>query len=185
MEHNQRLWENARFFSDKMLERRGYRKQCIHVDENENDTLSSSQLSVYVKESAPSILVWYFNIDKLNIDYIKEFIAILETRQYRHGIIIYQNYITSSTKKVLENLYKFTIELFIVKDFQYDITQFKYYCVHEKISSSESSQIKELFKHSMPTILKSDAICRYFYFQKGDILKVTRRNKTIVYRIVK
>jgi DNA-directed RNA polymerase subunit H (RpoH/RPB5) len=168
------IWENAHYYVDLMMEKRGF-KLAQTMDTN---------LTLY-KKNQYNIIIWFFNIDKLNIDYMKEFISILETNNYKHGIIIYQNYITSSTKKVLENLYKFDIELFIVKEFQYDLTQFKYYCHHEKLSSSEAKMIKDKFKSNMPYILKTDMICRYFYFQKNDIIKITRRNQSIVYRIVK
>jgi len=168
------LWKKARYYVQKMLDKRGYNfKQ--QIDKN---------LTLYEKKNE-LIIVWFFDIDKLNIDYIKEFIAILENKNYKHGIIIYQNYITSSTKKVLENLYKFTIELFLLKEFQYDMTDFKYYCPHKKLSMEEAKLIKEQFKNNLPYILKTDVICRYFFFQKHDIIKITRRNQSIAYRIVK
>lgn len=172
----EKLWENAYYYVDIMLQKRNYDYQ---QDIQNNIKLYKNN------DSNDTIICWFFNIEKLNIDYIKEFIGILEKNNYKHGIVIYQNYITSSTKKVLENLYKFTIELFLLKEFQYDITQFKYYCQHEKISNEEMKIIKDKFKKNIPYLLKTDAVARYFNFQKNDIIKITRRNQSIVYRIVK
>jgi len=169
-------WENAKYFSNLMMERRGY-KLLNNQNTNKNMVLYNNNIE--------NVIIWFFDNDKLNIDYIKEFISILENQNIKHGIVIYQNYITSSTKKVLDNLYKFTIELFLVKEFQYDITQFKYYCLHEKINSSEAKLIKEKFKNNLPFILKNDAISRYFLFHKNDIIKIVRQNNSIIYRIVK
>jgi len=140
---------------------------------------------IYANTDNQKIIVWCYNHDKLNIDGIKEFINILETENYRHGIIIYQNLLTSSAKKILDNLFKFYIELFLVKELQYDLTKFKYYCPHEKVSGEEALKIKEKFNNSLPFILKTDVISRYFDFQKNDVIKIVRKNGNIMYRIVK
>jgi DNA-directed RNA polymerase subunit H (RpoH/RPB5) len=140
---------------------------------------------IYANTENKKIIVWCFEYDKLNIDGIKEFITIMEKEKYKHGIVIYQNIMTSSTKKVLDNLYKFTIELFLLKELQYDITKFKYFCLHEKVSSTEAQTIRQRYGNSLPYILKTDAIVRYYCFQRNDLLKIIRRNGTIMYRIVK
>jgi DNA-directed RNA polymerase subunit H (RpoH/RPB5) len=140
---------------------------------------------LYSNNQNDKIIVWCFEQEKLNIDCIKEFINLMDKEKYKSGMIIYQSMLTSSTKKLLDNLYKFEIELFLVKELQYDLTKFKYYCIHEKLSSDDAKKIKEQFGNSLPFILKTDIVSRYFHFQKNDIIKITRRNGTIAYRVVK
>lgn len=140
---------------------------------------------IYANLNNHKIIVWIFMGEKLNIESIKEFITILENDKFKHGIIIYENLITASTKKILENLYKFHIEIFLLNELQYDITKFKYYCHHQKVSDEEAKSIKEKFGNSLPTLLKTDVISRYFNFQKNDIIKIIRKNGTIIYRLVK
>jgi DNA-directed RNA polymerase I, II, and III subunit RPABC1 len=131
------------------------------------------------------VIIYFYDQEKLNIDAIKEFINELMKNNISHGIIIYKNIITSSCKKILMNLFKFDIELFYIKELLYDITKFKYYCIHDKLNEKESQKILQRYGAHLPILLKSDPISRYFYFQKNDIIKITRRNGTIAYRIVK
>jgi len=132
-----------------------------------------------------NIIFYFYDQEKLNIDAIKEFINVLEQHSITHGMIVYKNIITSSCKKILSNLFKYEIELFFMKELLYDITKFKYYCVHDRLNEKEAKKIKEKFGSSLPILLKNDPISRYFYFQKNEVIKITRRNGTIAYRVVK
>lgn len=169
------FWNKALENLQLMMLNRGY----VFIKKKNQDYL------IYANTDNKKIIIWCYVNEKLNIDGMKDFINVLETEKYKHGIIIYQNLLTSSTKKILENLYKFYIELFLVKELQYDITKFKYFCIHEKLNEEESLKIKEKFGTSLPIILKTDAISKYYNFQRNDIIKVLRRNGTIIYRICK
>ena len=172
---NQEMWEKAQENLQLMMLNRGY----VFLKKKDDVYL------IYANTDNQKIIVWCFEYDKLNIDGIKEFIYMLEKEKYKHGIIIYQSVMTSSTKKVLDNLYKFQIELFLLKELQYDLTKFKYFCIHEKMSFTHAKVIREKYGNALPFILKTDHVSRYYYFQKNDLIKITRRNGTITYRIVK
>ena len=171
----EQLWNKALENLQLMMLNRGF----VFIKKKDDTFL------IYANTENQKIIVWCFEFEKLNIEGIKEFINMLEKEKFKHGIIIYQNVMTSSTKKILENLYKFNIELFLFKELQYDITKFKYYCPHEKLSTEEAKKVKERFGTSLPYLLKNDAMVRYHYFQRGDIIKITRRNGTITFRFVK
>jgi hypothetical protein len=68
----------------------------------------------------------------------------------------------------LDNLYKFQIELFLLKELQYDLTKFKYFCIHEKMSFTNAKVIREKYGNALPFILKTDPVSRYYYFQKNE-----------------
>lgn len=168
------MWDKVDIYSDKMMNNRSYNKI-------ENDEI----IKIYKNENDRKCLIWYFKKEKLNIESLREYISILENRKINHGIIIYQNIITSSTKKILSCLYKYEIELFNIKEFQYDLTKFKYYCHHERCNEQEKKEIKNHFKNQLPILLKTDVISRYYKFEKNDIIKIHRKNGSIIYRIVK
>ena len=46
-------------------------------------------------------------------------------------------------------------------------------------------QIKEKYGDTFPSLLKSDPISRFYGYNKGDIIKVTRKNGIVIHRIVK
>jgi DNA-directed RNA polymerase subunit H (RpoH/RPB5) len=169
------MWQKALENLDTMMLHRGY----VFLRFPEENYL------LYADSENRQILVWCFMPEKLNIDGIKEFIHTLEKGGYTHGMVIYGGLLTSSTRKILENLYKFRIELFVYRELQYDLTKFRYYCPHEKVSPEEAVRVREKFGNSLPSLLRTDAVVRYFFFQKNDVIRITRRNGTIVYRVVK
>jgi DNA-directed RNA polymerase subunit H (RpoH/RPB5) len=132
-----------------------------------------------------SLLVFVFS-EKMGIETLKYVIAFCESINIKNSIIIHQNLVTSNCKKVIESLFQYNIEIFELDHFQYDITKLYYYIPHEKVDDETTiSIIKEKYKCKIPILLKSDAICRYFNFKRGDIVKVTRGENNICYRIVK
>lgn len=120
---------------------------------------------------------------KLNIERIKAYIQELEQLNIRHCIIIYDDVITSSCKKIMEYMVKFTFETFQLNEMQYDITKHDLYNVHEKLSAQEVAEIS--CTKNFPILLKSDPVCRYFHFQRGDVIRIRRKNGIIVYRVVR
>lgn len=156
-----------------MLTARGY----IFINK-ENDVY------VYSNESK-QLVVWFFFNEKLNIDAIKDFIIVLEQMKIKHGIIIYSGNVTSSTKKILEQMYKYKIELFSSSEFKYCLTDHMYYAPHRRLKSLESEDIIKRFGSGLPVILKTDPVSRYFNFSKNDIIEIIRKNGSTAYRIVK
>jgi len=172
-------WTNGIHFAEQMLERRGYEKQIEVATEN------NTRAFLFSHATRSDVLVWYFCYDKMNIDSIKEFIHLLENQQIKHGIIVYQNTITTSTRKVIENLFQFRIELFELKEFQYDLTQFRYFCPHDVLEPATMADMRKKFGSSLPSLLRTDPVVRYYNFQKGDIIRIARKNGTQAYRVVK
>lgn len=167
--------ENIYKNTNTMMMNRGY----VLVKRDDYITIYKNPI-----ENKP-IIVWYYISEKLNIDSIKDFIQILEERKSKHGIIIYYSSITSSSKKVLEHLQNFKIELFCFNELTFNLTKHMYYCPHRKLDKTEADIVKENFGTKLPYLLRSDPVVRYFAFQKNDIIEITRKNKSIAYRIIK
>ena len=120
---------------------------------------------------------------KLNIDTMKSIVSILQHQGLHHAIIIYDNVITSSTRKLLEHLWDIYIEVFHIDEMQFNLTHHTLYCKHERLDPSDLGEIKHLVK-KLPVILKTDAVVRYFNFGKHDVLKIHRLDATTSYRVI-
>ena len=132
-----------------------------------------------------NIIVFLNILPKLNINNVKECISYLEKEKINHGIIIYNNLITSSASKIISNLFNMDIELFSIEKLQFNITTHKYYNTHIKLQQTEKEKFIETIGIKIPVIKLSDPISRYFNFKKGDIIKIIRNDNSISYRLVK
>lgn len=136
-------------------------------------------------EGTITLLVFVFS-EKMGIDTLKFVIAYCEKMNIKNIIILHQNLVTSNCKKVIESLFQYNIEIFELNHFQYDITTLYYYVPHEKVQDTNLIKfIQDQYHNKIPILLKSDVISRYFNFKRGDIIKVTRDEGNICYRIVK
>lgn len=156
-----------------MLNNRGY----IVIERTDNKVLAEDF-------DENKILVICSDEQKLNMSTIKEILVILEEHSFNHCILIYKESITSSAKKIIETLPAIKIELFSMDELQYNLIEHELVPLHERLEGEEMRFIKKEWGSKLPTILKNDAVSRYYNYSRGDIIKVTRPDG-IVYRIVK
>jgi DNA-directed RNA polymerase subunit H (RpoH/RPB5) len=171
-------WEKATQHVDLMMERRGFKF------ERQLDLLFFS----YTNDQCRSIVCIFPN-DKLSIETLREIIQFCENQRCRNVVLILQNVWSSNCKKIFENLTFFSLEIFYLKEFQYDLTSLYYFVPHEKLQDAKLlTEIKKTYGSSLPVLSKNDIVSRYYNFQKGDIIKITRNDfniPTISYRSVK
>ena len=122
---------------------------------------------------------------KLNIANIKDCIKFLQENNVQHCIIVYNNNITSSAKRVIANFVDITFELFAVDDLQTNITKHYYVPKHTKLNNKEEIEFKTKMGVDIPILSKTDKVCRFYNFARGDIIKVNRLDGSVAYRIVK
>ena len=161
----------------ELLDQRGYKI----IEESDGQILA-------VKQNGDQICVCLSTNPKFNVERVQEYITIMKQMEVYHAIIIYKDNVTPVAKKVIEESKEMVIELFQEEEMQYNIT--KHYLVpkHELLYKKGSSALKEFkdkFSDKFPIILKNDPVCRFYGYSRGDIIKVTRENGTIMYRIVK
>jgi DNA-directed RNA polymerase subunit H (RpoH/RPB5) len=83
----------------------------------------------------------------------------------------------------IENVLQIDIELFKWDDFVCDIAQHRLVPKHTKIViAEEEKEKKDLDK--WPRIMQTDAVCRYYRFRIGDVLRIDRNDGTVSYRVV-
>lgn len=130
------------------------------------------------------ILIYLCQTEKFNIEGVKDAVYQLQQHRLKHVFIIYQNIITSSAKKAIEHLQDYVIELFEKKELQFNPTHHRLYCPHVKIHKNQNEIPLEQI-NLLPVLLRTDVIAKYFHFNRGDIIKIYRKNGSIAYRIVK
>ena len=120
-----KLWFQSIPFLSSFLERRNYTFQ-----HQLNDEIFLYQ---HNETGNPVFLILVFQ-EKMGIEHLKSYIQHCENTIIKDIIIIYQNNITTNCLKVIEHLFQYTIELFSLDEFQYDITKLYYYVPHEKVN---------------------------------------------------
>ncbi len=141
---------------------------------------------VHHHKTDDKIMVFPKIFERLNVDQIN-FISVLQREKVNHAIIVYEGTITPLVKNVLANalLINLEIEAFKSEDLQYNITKHELVPLHEKASKQEVVQIaKKLPLNKLPYLLRTDPVCRFYNFQKGNVIRVTRRSGFVAYRIV-
>jgi DNA-directed RNA polymerase subunit H (RpoH/RPB5) len=170
------MWEQALDTLKEMLNDRGY-SDGLHKLQTSDD--------IYMV-GHKKILVYVCTMEKFNIDSVKYIIYHLQQANMTHGIVIYQNTITSSARKAIEHLQDYILELFEVRELQYNPTRHRLYCPHTRLSKQDlAHELSSIKISSLPVLLRTDVVSRYFRFMKGDIIRVHRHNNSIAYRIVK
>ena len=158
---------------EKLLEYRNY-----HIIERDD--------TKFIAQNNEKFLIVVFSLyPTLNIDGIKEYLNILNTLDFSHMIIIYNKSITSSSKKIIQHVkvQGIKIEAF-QSDKLVDISAHRLFRTHEKITGDEEVEIRQKYGTKLPKILTSDAMVLWYGFEKGDILKITRKDGHITYRLV-
>lgn len=163
----------------QMFSQRGYTNISIDAD--------TDRISALKCDGVNTIYAFSSIIEKLNNDEIHSYIGILQEEKVKHAILIYEGTPTPAVKAVISNLpdLEINIELFHADDLQFNITTHELVPKHEKLQQNESKEFKMLYGSNIPTLLRTDAIVRFYDFHKGEIIKVTRKNGSISYRIVK
>jgi DNA-directed RNA polymerase I, II, and III subunit RPABC1 len=155
--------------------------------EDYKESESKSQDILYcikARKNNNIILVFINDDDKLNIQGIKDKISIMNKEGANRCIIIYKSNVTSSAKKSLETL-EYEFELFALHELQLNITRHRLVPRHSKVLLSEKEELDKKYKGKLPALLHTDPVSRYYSYKKGDYIRITRKDGTIMYRVVK
>jgi DNA-directed RNA polymerase subunit H (RpoH/RPB5) len=153
----------------EMCKERGY----IILDEKENEIITNKCYIIFTNDI------------KININYIKDITHMMTEQDIKHVIIVYNGNITINNHNLKEIKSIYNIEFFPEKLFMFNITRHELVPKHEKLLNTDPDYkaiVKE--KCHLPYIFEHDPICKYYNFKNGDILKITRNNDIVVYRLV-
>jgi DNA-directed RNA polymerase I, II, and III subunit RPABC1 len=161
----------------EMFSQRGY-----DIIEEEDEQILAN------KKDGNQVIAFISQSPKFNVEKIQEYISIIKKMYINHCIIVFKDNATPVAKKVVEELTDITIELFHEDEMQYNITKHVLVPLHEiehKFNTKECENFKKKYGNKFPIILKSDPVSRFYGYDKGDIIKITRKNGYITYRLVK
>ena len=152
------------------------------VEEDDERILAMKEDGTQICAFIPSLMT------KFNVDRIQEYISMIKKMDIWHCLIVYKDSATPIAKKVVDDSQEIRIELFNEEELQYNIT--KHYLVPEhklihKSKTKGAEEFKKKYTDKFPTLLKTDPISRFYGYQKGDIIQITRKDSYVTYRIVK
>ena len=123
-------------------------------------------------------------ISKLNTDRVKELVGTMNSLKTKHAIAVYDS-ITPQARSMTKNPGDLRIEIFHSSQLGFNITKSNLVPKHERMSPAEASDFKKRYTSKWGTLTYSDPISRFYNFSRGDVIKITRRNGIIAYRIVR
>lgn len=162
---------------EMLIDGRGYDSICQ----------SREQANIFIvnKNGTPSAIIYFNCAQKFNIDATKAMIQAMEASGVAHCILVFNSGITASAKKALSLVDKHRIELFSIRELQFNITKHRFFCKHERVRNhNELGHLKSSIS-KLPKILMIDPVVRFFDFKKGEILRIYRHDGTIAYRQVR
>ena len=174
--------DTARTVCREMITHRGY--EIINDDSDE----------IIAQNDKEQMLVLFVPEEKVTINTIKECLEKMKEYDLKHVILVYEDKFTSHAKNTViqmgsikdpDNPSDIEFEIFSKDELQINKTKHTLVPKHELATPKE---IKELLqtvtKDKLPVIYKNDPMCKFHNFQVDDILRITRRNGFISYRLV-
>ena len=156
----------------EMLEQRGFEVEF------QEDTIIG-------RKGTSSVIVFFSITPKVNNERLQEYITKMRVANLTHAIVVYNESVTPTAQKIVEELEGLRIELFCRKALRYNITKHRLVPKHTLLSRTEMKAFKEEFGVKVPVLLYNDPVARFYDFQRGDVVRVERPNGFICYRIVK
>jgi len=166
--------EKAHIICLEMLKQRNY-----EIIDNEDDKI------VALKPDGHQMIVFFSDTQKFSVKNIQVYITLMDELEIFHSIIVYKEGVTSFTKKAIEQSMEMKFELFAEEDLQYNITKQRFQPKFERLSEDEAVEFKKTYGLNVAIMRKEDPIAKFYNYQRGDIIKITRKNGYVNYRIVK
>jgi DNA-directed RNA polymerase I, II, and III subunit RPABC1 len=163
------------------------RATCLEILSQRDYTISDQDDDriIAIKPDGNEMVVFFSDVPKFNVKNIQSYITSMDEMSIFHTIIVYKDGVTAFTRKAIEQSLEMTFELFSVDDLQYNITKHRLQPRFERLSEEEATKFKETYGVQFGTMKRDDPISNFYAYQRGDVIKVTRANGYVNYRIVK
>lgn len=187
--NNQEVITNSIKTIIEMLNDRGI-KMDIQTDAI-NDIISSNNNRITFEVILNKIkIIYYLNMKFKWSEMKKVFDNEDPDNKYDLYFLIIKDKISQSNMKLI-NALNLNIQIFDIKELQFNITKHILVPKHELIKDEEV--VKSLLeqyslktKYQMPIILKTDPVAKYYNLKNGDVVKITRHSPSageyIIYR---
>jgi DNA-directed RNA polymerase subunit H (RpoH/RPB5) len=151
----------------------------IKLDSNAiSDILSSNINKILFEVVLDDIKLIYYLNSKFKWSELKKTFENEDNQDYKLIILIIRDKISQSNMKII-NALNLNIQIFDIKELQFNITKHVLVPKHELITDPiEIKNILEEYsiktKFQLPIILKNDPVAKYYNLVNGDIVKITR-----------
>jgi DNA-directed RNA polymerase subunit H (RpoH/RPB5) len=168
-----RILSNVR----KLFERRGY-LEFDSIESKIGHAFASLNALVYIPEIVND------KISKTSNETLRQIYFLMSREKLSHCILIYDD-ITAPCQANIQTHQHLRVEGFQYKRMLFDPISHRCVPTHIRLSPEEVKvEIPRIKLDSLPSILDTDAIIRYYDWKVGDVIKIIR-NDGIVYRLVK
>jgi DNA-directed RNA polymerase I, II, and III subunit RPABC1 len=161
------------------------RKTCCEMLEQRGYTVVQIEEDIIIGDSQDERIIVFYNKESITIANIKEYVGFMDKSGLKHAIIVYNNTITPQANKTIATLPNMEIEIFLERSLLYNITKHRLVPEHVNLSPAETLIFKKKYGIKLPVIKRTDAISRFYNYKPGDVIKITRNDGIVAYRIVK
>ncbi|RNA44823.1 DNA-directed RNA polymerases and III subunit RPABC1 [Brachionus plicatilis] len=156
---------------------------------------SRSRLTVLVSHNVDpgdQLYVFFCEEKKVGQKNLENYVRKMEEQSISRGIIVVQEGLTPSAKKLIESLKQTTtVEPFIEAELMINITNHFLVPQHVLLTTEEKKELLVRYKlkeNQLPRIRQDDPIARYFGLKRGQVVRIIRISETagryVTYRLV-
>ena len=127
----------------------------------------------------------FSNTIKVNVNYIKNVMKYASENNFKHIFLVYKDNITSIVKKIIDFSSDIKFELFNERNLYYNILNHSLVPKHELVSDKETIRKLKSDLNNIPIILSTDPVVKIHCFKIGSIIKITRQDGNVIFRIIK
>jgi DNA-directed RNA polymerase subunit H (RpoH/RPB5) len=158
----------------EMLQQRGY-----SIIEEEDTHITA------LKPDGQQMAVFFHDAPKFGTKGMKEIISLMNEMQVLHSLVVYKEDVTPFTKATLSRSEERHFEIFAIEDLQYNITKHRLQPTFERLEEKEATEFKQKYGMKFGTLRLDRPIARFYDYKRGDVIRITRLDGYINYRIVK
>ncbi|CAF0708438.1 unnamed protein product [Brachionus calyciflorus] len=156
---------------------------------------SRSRLTLLVShtvDTADQFYVFFCEEKKIGQKTLENYVRKMEEQNISRAIVVVQDGLTPSAKKLIENLKpNVIIEPFMEAELMINITNHFLVPQHVLLTADEKKELLIRYKlkeNQLPRIRQDDPIARYFGLKKGQVVRIIRTSETagryVTYRLV-
>lgn len=157
-------------------------KTCIEMlKQRHYNIIEQNDYIIAEKPEKDQVYVHFSENPKFDTSNMKE---VMSSININHIIIVYKTDITAVAKTTMLNSCNKEFELFSESDLKYNITKHRLQPVFEKLSDEQVEEFKKTYDINLPQMKYDMPISRFFNYKKKDIIRITRKNGHVTYRVV-
>ena len=162
-------------------------KTCLEmIQQREYSIIEDAEDHIIaLKPDNTQMVILFHDAPKFDTKGMKEAVNTMNELGVYHAIIIYHDDVTPATKATLERSVERRFELFAEEDLQINITIHRLQPKFERLADEEAIKFRKDFGTKFGTLRLDKPIARFYDYQRGDVIRITRKCGYINYRIVR